>query len=106
MMVHMRRKKIIAGILLVVSFALVLGLLWYMKTHVRLVTKDERRAVVVTEVSKALERYYDEHGRYPVVYSNDDLLRELSAKKYLDTAVRLDVVRYVPINNGQTYELQ
>jgi hypothetical protein len=77
-----------------------------MKTHIRLVTKDERRAVVVSELSKALEHYYDEHGRYPVVDSNDALMRELSAKKYFENDVRVDVVRYVPVNNGQTYELQ
>jgi hypothetical protein len=106
MMVLMHRKRIVAGILLVMAFALVFALLWYMKTHIRLVTKEERRAVVVSELSKALEHYYDEHGRYPVADSNDALMRELSAKKYFENDVRVDVVRYVPINNGQTYELQ
>lgn len=89
-----------------VAIVVVLFLSWYILTQVHFVTKAERRAIVVTEVSKALERYYDEHGRYPVVFTNDDLARELSAKKYFDTDVRLDIVRYVPINNGQTYELQ
>ena len=93
-----------AGVLIVI--ATVLFLTWYIRTQVHFVTKAERRAVVVTAVSKALEHYYDEHGRYPVVYTNDDLARELAAKKYFESDVRLDIVRYVPINNGQTYELQ
>ena len=79
---------------------------WYVYSHVHFVTKEEKRMLVVSEVTKALERYYDEHGRYPVVDSNEALMHELSAKKYFDTEVRIDVVRYVPINNGQTYTLQ
>lgn len=100
-----KRNVLLAlGILFVVAFVALT--VWYVKTNVKLVTKDERRELVVTEVSKALERYYDEHGRYPVVETNTDLLRELSAKKYFDTEVRLDVVQYVPINYGQRYELR
>ncbi|MFM2374625.1 MAG: hypothetical protein RLZZ234_620 [Candidatus Parcubacteria bacterium] len=106
MMLDMHRKRIVAGILLIIAFALVFALLWYMKTHIRLVTKEERRTVVVSELGKALEHYYDEYGRYPVVDSNEALMRELSAKKYFENDVRIDVVRYVPINYGQTYELQ
>jgi Tfp pilus assembly protein PilE len=90
----------------VVIIFIALFLFWYIHTQVHFVTKAERRAIVVTEVGKALERYYDENGRYPVVYTNDELARVLSTKKYFDTDVRLDIVRYVPINNGQTYELQ
>ncbi len=100
------RKKIIVGVAVILAGVLVVGTFWYMKTHVKLVSKDERRTIVVSELTKALERYYDEHGRYPVVDSNDDLMRELSAKKYFDNDVRVDVVQYVPINNGQTYELK
>ena len=101
----MKKKwKLVLGVLAIVAVALFL--VWYILTQVHFVTKAERRAVVVTEVSKALERYYDEHGRYPVVNTNEDLARELAAKKYFDTDVHLDIVRYVPINNGQTYELR
>jgi len=102
----MTRKRIslVVGILLLIT--LLSGTFWYIKTNVKLVTKDERRELVVSEVTKALERYYDEHGRYPVVYTNEDLIRELSAKAYFENEVRIDVVRYVPINQGQTYELQ
>lgn len=100
------RKKVLYALVTLIAAAAVLAVLWYMKTTVKLVTKDERRAVVVSEVSVALERYYDEHGRYPVVYSNDELMRELSAKAYFNNEVRLDVVQYVPINQGQTFELR
>ncbi len=100
------KKRILFWITAVVIIFVVLFLAWYIITQVHFVTKAERRAVVVTEVGKALERYYDEHGRYPVLYTNEDLARELAAKKYFDTDVHLDIVRYVPINNGQTYELQ
>lgn len=92
------------GVVAVIFIALFL--VWYVRTQVHFVTKAERRAVVVTEVSRALERYYDEYGRYPTSNTNEGLARELSAKKYFDTDVHLDIVRYVPINNGQTYELQ
>ena len=99
-------KKILYAVLILLVVAAVVGVVWYMKSNVRLVSKDERRAVVVSELSTALERYYDEHGRYPVVETNDGLIRELSAKAYFENEVRIDVVKYVPINNGQTYELQ
>jgi len=102
----MKKKGIGFWIGAVVVIFVVFFLFWYIRTQVHFVTKAERRAIVVTEVSKALERYYDEHGRYPVVFTNDDLARELSTKKYFDTDVHLDIVRYVPINKGQTYELQ
>lgn len=98
-------KKVILVIGTLLCGMLALGVFWYIKTTVKLVTKEERRALVTKEVSTALERYYDEHGRYPIVDSNEALTRELSAKKYFDNDVRIDVVRYVPINNGQTYEL-
>lgn len=91
---------------MLILIAIGIFVFWYVHTQVHFVTKAERRAVVAAEVGKALERYYDEHGRYPVVFTNEDLARELAAKKYFDTNVRLDIVRYVPINNGQTYELQ
>jgi Tfp pilus assembly protein PilE len=100
------KKFFITGVVIVgVCFALMLTF-WYVQSHVKLVSKDERRAVVVSELNTALERYYDEHGRYPVVYTNDDLIRELSAKAYFENEVRIDVVQYVPINQGQTYELK
>ena len=98
----MNKRWIVGGIIFLGSLA---GF-WYIYSHVHFVTKEEKRALVVSEVTKALERYYDEHGRYPVVDSNEALVHELSAKKYFDTDVRIDAVRYVPINNGQTYVLQ
>lgn len=102
----MTRKRIVVALGVLIVIGLIGGTVWYMKDTVKLMTKDERRTLVVTEVSKALERYYDEHGRYPVSATNDDLLRELSAKRYFENEVRLDVVTYVPINNGQNYELR
>ncbi len=102
----MKRKYVYLALLLLFSFLVLISLFWYMTTTVKLVSKDERRAIVGAEVAKALERYYDEHGRYPVVYTNEELMRELSAKAYFEKEVRLDVVQYVPINEGQTYELQ
>jgi hypothetical protein len=102
----MTRKRIVIALGVLIVVGLIGATFWYMKNTVQLVSKDERRALVSAEVSKALERYYDEHGRYPVVYTNEELLRELSAKAYFEKEVRLDVVQYVPINEGQTYELQ
>ncbi len=99
-------KKLFFAAGTIVCVALVLGVFWYIQTNVKFVTKEERRTLVTKEVSIALERYYDEHGRYPVVDNNGALIRELSAKKYFDNDVRIDIVRYVSINNGQTYELQ
>lgn len=99
-------KKILYAVVILLVVAAVVGVFWYMKSNVKLVSKDERRAVVVSELSTALERYYDEHGRYPVVETNDDLIRELSAKAYFENEVRIDVVKYVYINQGQTYELR
>lgn len=99
-------KKILYAVVILFVVAAVAGVVWYMKSNVKLVSKDERRAVVVSELSVALERYYDEHGRYPVVETNDDLIRELSAKAYFENEVRIDVVKYVYINQGQTYELR
>ncbi len=102
----MNRKRIVGILLVILAVAVAVALVWYMKSNVKLVSKDERRAVVVGELTVALERYYDEHGRYPVVETNDDLIRELSAKAYFENEVRIDIVKYVYINQGQTYELQ
>jgi type II secretory pathway pseudopilin PulG len=100
------QRKMLYVALIVIVIALVCTVVWYIKANVKLVTKEERRAVVASELNIALERYYDEHGRYPVVGSNEELMRELSAKKYFNNDVRIDVVQYVPVNNGQTYELR
>ena len=98
-------KRLTVLFVIICAAALALGAFWYISTHVKLMSKEERRTIVTTELGQALERYYDEHGRYPAVNTNDELMRELSAKKYFDTEVRIDIVRYVPINNGQRYEL-
>ena len=102
----MNTRRIISVLAVLLVIAILAATFWYMKSMVKLVSKDERRAVVVSEVSAALEKYYDEHGRYPVVETNDDLIRELSAKAYFENEVRIDIVKYIPNNQGQTYELQ
>jgi hypothetical protein len=102
----MRLQSIFFALLGLTFIFIFAWLWWYSVPAVHVVTKDERRAMVSTELDKALERYYDEHGRYPTATSNDALIQELSAKAYFANNVRIDVVRYVPINNGQTYELQ
>lgn len=103
---RMSRKRIVFYLILILAVVVTVAFVWYIKSNVKLVSKDERRAVVVSELSTALERYYDEHGRYPVVETNDDLIRELSAKAYFENEVRIDIVKYVYINQGQTYELR
>lgn len=100
------KKKILYVIAILIVAACTIGVFWYIKNNVDFVTKDERRTIVVTELTAALERYYDEHGRYPNVETNDALIKELSTKAYLQNDVRVDVIQYVPINYGQRYELQ
>jgi hypothetical protein len=107
-MVLMTRQKTLLVVIIVFVLGLTaLGLLYrYSKENVRFVSSDERRDIVSTELSVALERYYDEHGRYPNVETNEELLRVLSEKKYFENNVRLNGVHYVPVNSGQTYTLE